>query len=112
MKQFAILAVFTLALSLAGCLTPQNISPTPTAQIAAESNSDTPPALPEESGELDYYLACGCGCCGGVEPQKQCLYESQGESLEKIKAQDLEASQSETCMVAGCSLGTNYTYCD
>ncbi len=58
------------------------------------------------------YLACGCGCCGGVEPQSRCLYHSKGDDLAKIIAQDKEAAKGSICESVGCSIGIQYRYCD
>lgn len=65
---------------------------------------------PEES--LTEYRACGCGCCGGVESPEACLYKSRGESLEKIREEDLAVRDDEICNLVGCSAGVNYSYCD
>ena len=66
----------------------------------------TPTPVPES------YTACGCGCCGGAEPQTQCIYKAKGESLDTIKIQDQAARLNPQCSLMGCSLGTKYTYCD
>lgn len=62
--------------------------------------------------EKETYTACGCGCCGGSTPKEQCLDKSRGESIEKVKMEDQEAAKSQNCMVAGCSPGTKYKYCN
>ncbi len=58
------------------------------------------------------YTACGCGCCFGVTPIKQCLYHSKGDLIEKIIKEDSIIKQSSQCSVMGCSRGTEYYYCD
>jgi hypothetical protein len=58
------------------------------------------------------YFACGCGCCGGVQPKRQCLYRSKGDNLEAIIQNDKESKKNPGCALAGCSLGTKYVYCD
>ena len=58
------------------------------------------------------YIACGCGCCGGVEPRRQCLYRSKGDNLEAIIQKDKEQQKSAICANVGCALGTKYVYCD
>ncbi|MBI2011407.1 hypothetical protein HYS91_01430 [Candidatus Daviesbacteria bacterium] len=65
-----------------------------------------------EDIEANSYTACGCGCCGGVPAETQCLYKSKGDSLDEIKAEDIKTSKSESCAVMGCSRGTKYHYCD
>ena len=68
----------------------------------------------EASIEKDdsYYVACGCGCCGGQEPVNKCLYKSKGDDLNKIIESDKNASASSQCAVMGCSIGVKYVYCD
>ena len=58
------------------------------------------------------YLACGCGCCGGTDPDKQSLYHSKGDDLNKIIQEDKKLQQREECKYAGCSKGVLYEYCD
>ena len=58
------------------------------------------------------YIACGCGCCGGVQPRRQCLYRSKGDDLQAIVRKDKERAKNPGCALAGCSLGTKYVYCD
>ncbi|MBI4346288.1 MAG: hypothetical protein HY553_05510 [Elusimicrobia bacterium] len=58
------------------------------------------------------YLACGCGCCGGVEPLRQCLYHSKGDDPKKIIEEDLAAAKNPACAMAGCSRGIEYLWCD
>jgi len=55
------------------------------------------------------YTACGCGCCGGVEPEERCLRE-KGE-LERVRAEDRKARKNPDCAMAGCSRGVRYKYC-
>ncbi|MBN9682509.1 MULTISPECIES: hypothetical protein [unclassified Corallococcus] len=58
------------------------------------------------------YVACGCGCCGGVEPEVQCLSCSKGDDLQALIQKDEEAKKDPQCAVMGCSPGTKYVYCD
>ncbi|WP_338277617.1 hypothetical protein [Corallococcus caeni] len=69
--------------------------------------SDAPPV---DCGAT--YVACGCGCCGGVEPKVQCLSCANGDDLQALIAKDQEAKKDPQCAVAGCSVGTKYVYCD
>ena len=91
--------------------------------VAAPVNPPEPPAVASPAStaaptEAQTYLACGCGCCGGgpddgeMRPVKRCLDRKQGETLEKIKAADEEARKNPQCAMMGCSLGTEYSYCD
>ncbi|MFH1866648.1 MAG: hypothetical protein ABIJ81_01025 [Patescibacteria group bacterium] len=59
-----------------------------------------------------FYIACGCGCCGGEEPTTQCLYRSQGDDIAKIIAQDKLAAANPQCAFMGCSFPVKYQYCD
>ena len=62
---------------------------------------------------LQEYLACGCGCCGDEDPVvSQCLYRANGDDLTTIIGNDKKAAESETCVLAGCSQGILYSYCD
>lgn len=69
-----------------------------------------PPARPEP--EPDSYVACGCGCCGGVEPVVKCLYRSKGDDLREIIRADRQRHDSPDCAYAGCSEPVKYVYCD
>ncbi len=60
----------------------------------------------------DYYIACGCGCCGASEPVIQCLYGSNGDSIESVVAKDKAIAKSPECPKAGCSMPIKYEYCD
>jgi len=59
-----------------------------------------------------YYIACGCGCCVGEEPQDKCLYGSKGDDMRKIYEEDKKLAQSPECATMGCSLPIRYIYCD
>lgn len=62
---------------------------------------------------LQEYLACGCGCCGDEDPVvRQCLYRANGDDLTNIIGDDKKVAESETCILAGCSQGILYSYCD
>jgi hypothetical protein len=56
------------------------------------------------------YVACGCGCCGGVEPVKKCLYRK--DDLGKIIEEDRKSGQRKECDRVGCAAGIEYRYCD
>ncbi|MBZ4330150.1 hypothetical protein NR800_22625 [Corallococcus interemptor] len=58
------------------------------------------------------YVACGCGCCGGVEPEVKCLSCAKGDDLQALIQKDEEARRDPQCAVMGCSTGTKYVYCD
>ncbi len=66
----------------------------------------------ETAPEINSYLACDCGCCGGVEPAERCLYESRGDDLNEIIENNKKISQSKECELMGCSTGVRYMYCD
>lgn len=80
----------------------------PTASASASAAASTTPAKPKGPS----YVACGCGCCGGTTPEKQCLYHAKGDDLDKIMATDKAARQNPRCRVMGCSRGVEYSYCD
>jgi hypothetical protein len=61
---------------------------------------------------IESYTACGCGCCGGVEPTVTCLYHSKGDDIQKIIEDDKKAAQNSLCPQMGCSHPIKYTYCD
>lgn len=69
-----------------------------------------------EDDELEFYISCGCGCCGFDEPleknaKEECLYKSKGESIgDKIK-QDKQLTP-DLCATAGCTFPIEYVYCD
>ena len=58
------------------------------------------------------YIACDCGCCGGVQPKRQCIYQSRGDDLQQIVQRDKDAAKNPDCARAGCSIGNKYVYCD
>ncbi len=58
------------------------------------------------------YIACGCGCCTGVEPTVECLYHSEGDDIQKIIEEDKAQAQSPICPTVGCSQPIKYIYCD
>jgi len=81
---------------------------------AAPTGSAAPTAAPSASAAPNgpSYVACGCGCCGGSTPVKKCLFRSKGDDLAKIIAADKRSRANPKCALAGCSLGTEYSYCD
>ncbi|MFA6048634.1 MAG: hypothetical protein WC792_01630 [Candidatus Micrarchaeia archaeon] len=71
------------------------------------------PPITQTPQASQHYVACGCGCCGGMaDYPAQCLYHSKGDSLDKIIQEDLQSASSPSCATMGCSRGINYTYCD
>ncbi|WP_158622221.1 hypothetical protein [Corallococcus sp. CA047B] len=96
-----------------GCVSPSArtetaAAPDATAQAPASAVSEPAPdaAAPAPPG----YTACGCGCCGGAEPQVKCL-GTQAE-LEKVIAKDKADAKSPDCAMAGCTVPTRYQLCD
>lgn len=66
--------------------------------------------------EPEFYISCGCGCCGFDEPlediaKEECLYKSKGESIQDKIDQDKQLSP-ELCATVGCSFPIKYVYCD
>jgi hypothetical protein len=62
--------------------------------------------------EFKSYTACGCGCCGGVEPTTVCLYHSKGDYIQEIIDNDKKTTQNPNCPQMGCSHPLKYIYCD
>ena len=58
------------------------------------------------------YTACGCGCCGGTQPKRQCIYRSRGDDLKQMMLRDRESAKNTQCDRVGCSTGIKYVYCD
>ena len=58
------------------------------------------------------YVACGCGCCGGIEPKESCLYHSNGDNMRIIIFNDKLQANNPSCPNMGCSFPTKYVYCD
>ncbi|MFH1470414.1 MAG: hypothetical protein ABIF01_01580 [Candidatus Micrarchaeota archaeon] len=65
-----------------------------------------------EAASPSYFTACGCGCCADVEPQSQCLYHSNLDSIESVISKDVEMAKSQDCPLIGCSIPIRYSYCD
>jgi len=65
----------------------------------------------EERGPQEF-LACGCGCCDGNEPQESCLYKEKGQYIQEIINTDMATKKLVNCDLIGCSQGTLYKYCD
>lgn len=68
--------------------------------------------IPSTFRFIENYTACGCGCCGGVEPTVKCLYHSKGDDIQKIIENDKQAAQNPACPQMGCSHPIKYIYCD
>ncbi len=68
----------------------------------------------KELAALPTYIACGCGCCGGIDiASVVCLYRSKGDDIQKIIEADKKmASNTALCAVVGCALPIKYVYCD
>lgn len=85
----------------------------PQRTVTCESNKC---GVKEESSIIEpgtqSYIACECGCCGGVEPATRCLYHSKGDDIQKIIEEDKKKAQSPICPTAGCSQPIEYIYCD
>lgn len=67
---------------------------------------------PMPNATSDKYVACGCGCCAGAVPDKQCLYHAKNDNMFDIISTDVKAKQNPQCSTMGCSRGTEYSYCD
>lgn len=74
--------------------------------VLMSSGAQVPPQATTEQS----YLACGCGCCGGVEPSKECVDDST--ELEQIIAKDKTQKFSGQCATMGCSAGVEYSICE
>lgn len=82
--------------------------PIPTASAAPPATATASAPAPVAKGPS--YVVCHC-CCGGVEPKKQCLYRSKGDSLDKIIAEDKKPKR--PCPPnAGCTMPIEHVYCD
>lgn len=84
---------------------PTNTSIPTNIPVPTRTNTPTPT-------QTNMYTACGCGCCEGVDPIKKCIYQSKGESMNKIIQEDKKTGQSSQCSTMGCSIGTEYSYCN
>jgi len=62
-------------------------------------------------GFSQYYIACGCGCCGGAA-KEVCIYNSKGDSLQAIMEEDQKAAQNPKCAFMECNNPVKYVYCD
>ena len=77
------------------------------------SNNNTMKDEPVDNGlNLQQYVACGCGCCGGIEPIEQCLYHANNDDMNKIIDEDKKLKDNPQCATMGCSSGIKYSYCD
>lgn len=81
-------------------------------------SDDKVPVSPQETlseqpvADVTEYLACGCGCCGGLEEVVTCLYRSKGDNIQNIMDADKKAAKSPDCALAGCSQPIKFVYCD
>ncbi|WNG27145.1 hypothetical protein F0U62_26375 [Cystobacter fuscus] len=84
---------------------------------AVNDAADMPPSSAEDASTPEpacsgSYVACGCGCCGGVPANEApCLPCDGGKALQDIIARDKESARSPDCALAGCSFPVKYTYC-
>jgi hypothetical protein len=61
--------------------------------------------------DAEPYVACGCGCCQGVNPIDVCVDAAHGETMQDISDRDKAAAGSPTCANAGCSVPVRYSCC-
>ncbi|MCY1079257.1 hypothetical protein [Archangium lansingense] len=87
--------------------------------VSDADEEDTPSPAPVDASTEDpttcddSYIACGCGCCGGVPAREEsCLPCDGGKALQDIIAADKAHAQDPNCAFAGCSIPVRYTYCD
>ncbi|KFE70715.1 hypothetical protein DB31_5757 [Hyalangium minutum] len=92
---------------MVGCASETPLDGQDTEQLPEEEQLSEEEAVPVPG---DSYLACGCGCCGGVEPEVRCL--SQGETLQTHIARDKEQAASPNCPWQGCFFPVKYKICD
>jgi hypothetical protein len=66
--------------------------------------------VPEASSiKIQGYVACGCGCCPGLQPNNRRLYKNKGDYLEKVIEEDKKlAWNTELCTTVGCSFLEHY----
>jgi len=102
MRIFLLLLCIISIFFTAGCVQSENKEPA--------SPQETPSEQP--ATEVTEYIACGCGCCGGIQEAVKCLYSSKGDDIRKIIADDIRTAKSPDCATAGCSQPVRYTYCD
>ena len=81
------------------------LTTTPTTAPTSAPTS-APSAVPAAA---ESYVTRHC-TCGGVEPKRQCLYRSKGDSLDKLRAADQNGGPCSPN--AGCRMPVRYTYCD
>ncbi len=95
-----------LCLLVTGCVACGGGSlPLESADLAARVDLVTPVCA------FEPFVDCGCGCCGGTEPNEVCVRASLGETLESVRGTP-SAPTPEQCQSAGCSLGVRYRCCD
>ncbi len=67
-------------------------------------------ALSENS--VKDYVACGCGCCGGIDDSGLSVECVKNEAaLQAVIQQDQALRKSPNCAVMGCSRGQKYSLC-
>lgn len=102
MKKTILMTFVVIIAVILGCTTPQD-NPV---------KIDDPP-IDDSDIKTDSYVACGCGCCTGIEPlEEKCLYRSKGDDINTIIELDQKATQNPNCAVEGCSRGIRFRYCD
>ena len=87
-----------------GCTLPPDSRPAP--------QSKQPPEASTSTADPISYVACGCGCCGGMEPTTKCLYRAKGDSIQAIIEADRKVTRTTDCTKAGCTPPIRYVYCD
>lgn len=86
-------------------------------QSARDGAPPEPPARAEKPARTaphceGSYIACGCGCCPGVEPEVRCLSCVKGDELQALIAEDRAKAADPSCPMQGCSAPVKYLYCD
>jgi len=106
----ALFIVAFLAVTLPDLLL-QSTFYTPSPQSFQSTSTPTPTPQSPQS-----YISCSCGCYPFDKPleeiaKKQCLYRSQGDSIEDKIKQDQQLTEQD-CAAVGCSYPIKYQYCD
>jgi len=95
---------------------------TPTPDAPSDAVSETSPgasfdaainSTPIDAGAAcvtapEPYVACGCGCCGGVDPYSVCYYPARGETLQAFVTSEPTPDE---CSSVGCTEGVAYLCC-
>lgn len=88
----------------------------PTSADSEEEEANETATGPEGSEETEgnslRYVACGCGCCGGLGEPTDTTCVATEEELDAIRAADAEAAHDPGCAVQGCAMGRAYAVCE